>query len=135
MGGTGRQHRSLWLRLPQLATWQADRPVGYILEVNGRFGDGRHLIRLPEPNCLPEDGTTVAAPCEEKMATPELTDEALKQAIKEAVAEALQEQRDLLRELLAEALEDLGLSAAIREGERTDPVSRDEVFHVFEDPG
>lgn len=68
------------------------------------------------------------------MARPEFTDEALKRLVREAVGEALQEHRDLLREVVEEALEDLGISAAIREGEKTEPVLRHEVFQLFEKP-
>ena len=56
---------------------------------------------------------------------------ALKQAVKEAVVEALQEQRGLLYDILAEVLEDRALAEAIREGQKTKPASRDEVFRVL----
>jgi hypothetical protein len=57
--------------------------------------------------------------------TPEDT---LRTLLKEAVIEAIEERRDLLREVVAEALEDLALAEAIREGRRTGPATRDEVF-------
>ena len=56
---------------------------------------------------------------------------ALKVAVKEAFAEALLEQRDLLRELMAEALEDIVLAEAIREGRRSKPAAREDVFRIL----
>ena len=55
-----------------------------------------------------------------------------KDLIKQALLEVLQERRDLISELLAEAIEDLGLTQAIREGESTDSVSRDAVIRALE---
>jgi len=55
------------------------------------------------------------------MAEATLEDSRLKELLKEAVAEALQE-----------VLEDIALARAIQEGMRTETVSRDEVFKVFE---
>ena len=73
-------------------------------------------------------------PGEETMSRAEFTEEVLKRAVRDAVGEALQEHRDLIRGVVEEALEDLGISAAIQAGEKTEPVSRQEVFHVFEEP-
>ena len=58
--------------------------------------------------------------------------EALKQALKEALTETLHEQRELLHEVLAEILEDFALAEAVREGQQTERVGRDEVFDVLE---
>lgn len=58
-------------------------------------------------------------------------DQALKQVLKEALAETLREQRDLFHEVFAEVLEDFALSKAIREGQKTKIVSRDEVFRTL----
>ena len=57
--------------------------------------------------------------------------DSLKQTIKEAFREALIEQRDLIREAVAEALEDMALSHAIREGKKTKPATREEVFQIL----
>ncbi len=56
----------------------------------------------------------------------------IKDLIKQAMLEVLQERRDLISELFAEAIEDLGLTQAIREGESTESVSRDEVIKALE---
>lgn len=48
-----------------------------------------------------------------------------------ALLELLQERRELLYDLLVEALEDFALVNAIKEGEATEAVSRDEVFQTL----
>ncbi len=55
----------------------------------------------------------------------------LKETMKAAFAEALHEQREYLHEVFLEVLEDYALSAAIREGLETEPVSRSEIFRVL----
>ena len=66
------------------------------------------------------------------MAQPALDNDAFKQLLKEALAEVLEEKRALLHEVFAEVLEDLALAEAIREGQETEIVSRDDVFDVLE---
>ena len=66
------------------------------------------------------------------MAQPALDNDAFKQLLKEALAEVLEEKRALLHEVFAEVLEDLALAEAIREGQETEVVSRDDVFDVLE---
>ncbi len=61
-----------------------------------------------------------------------LEKEALKGALKEAPVEALHEQRSLFHEVFAEVLEDFALAEAIREGQQTKQVSREEVFRQLE---
>lgn len=56
----------------------------------------------------------------------------LKQAVKAAMVEILEEQKDFVREVLEEALEDIALSHAIQEGERSGFVAREEVFSALE---
>ncbi len=65
------------------------------------------------------------------MATTDLDSSSLKQALKEALAETLQEQRGLFQEVFAEVLEDFALGEAIREGRKTELVSREEVFRAL----
>ncbi|MCA9923507.1 MAG: hypothetical protein KC419_11270 [Anaerolineales bacterium] len=55
----------------------------------------------------------------------------LKQVLKEALSEALREERDFFHDLVAEVLEDMALSAAIREGQESEFVSRDDVMAVL----
>ncbi len=45
--------------------------------------------------------------------------------------EVLEERRDLVLGLVEEALEDIGMLHAIREGEQSPLVSRDEVFRIL----
>jgi hypothetical protein len=62
------------------------------------------------------------------MAQVTISEDALRQMLKQALADALDERRDLLRDVIAEVLEDFALAEAIREGEKTEHVSRDEIF-------
>ena len=58
-------------------------------------------------------------------------DQKLKALFKEAIVEVMEENQDLVSSLLVEALEDIGLSRAIEEGENSESVSREEVFKVL----
>ena len=69
------------------------------------------------------------------MAQAELSEAALKKLLKEAFTEMLQEQRDLLHEVFAEVLEDIALAEAIREGQQTEKVVREDIFKILEDQG
>jgi putative heme iron utilization protein len=62
----------------------------------------------------------------------QLAEEAkLKKLLKAAVVEVLEQEPDLIREALAEAVEDLGMVRAIKEGFRSAPISREEVFRIL----
>ena len=52
----------------------------------------------------------------------------LKEVFKQA--EVLQERRDLLYDVFTEVLEDIALANAIKEGEETEIVSREQVFEL-----
>ena len=54
----------------------------------------------------------------------------LKEVFKQAFAELLQERRDLLYDVFTEVLEDIALANAIKEGEETEIVSREQVFKL-----
>ena len=56
----------------------------------------------------------------------------LKQILKEALMEALEEKKDVFHELIVEAIEDIGLINAIREGQNTEAVSKQEIFDILE---
>jgi hypothetical protein len=56
----------------------------------------------------------------------------LKQALKEALVEVLEERSDLLRDVIAEVFEDVAFAHAIREGETSEVVSREEVFRILD---
>ncbi|MBX3437181.1 MAG: hypothetical protein KF861_06805 [Planctomycetaceae bacterium] len=58
-------------------------------------------------------------------------DAALKQLLKETVIETLHEQREMFHEIFSEVMEDFALLGAIREGQSTKPVDRDEVFRLL----
>ncbi len=58
----------------------------------------------------------------------------LRNLVKEAVAEALEQHREIVYAAVAEALEDVAMARAIREGDRGDYVSRDEVFSILKGP-
>ena len=63
---------------------------------------------------------------------PAFDESELKEVLKAALVEVLEERSDLLREILAEVLEDVALAHAIREGETSEPVSREEVFQILD---
>jgi hypothetical protein len=61
-----------------------------------------------------------------------LSDETrLKGLLKEALIEVLEQRREWLSALMVEALEDIALVQAIKEGEATEIVSRDEIFDLL----
>jgi acetyl-CoA acetyltransferase len=64
-----------------------------------------------------------------------LSEGALKKLFKEALTETLQEQRELLHDVFAEVLEDIALGEAIREGQQTEKVAREEIFRALEGQG
>ena len=59
----------------------------------------------------------------------------LKELIKTAIVELIQEQKEVFSDLLAEVIEDIALEKAIKEGESTDPVSREAIFKILERQG
>ncbi|MBD2184780.1 hypothetical protein H6S82_28390 [Planktothrix sp. FACHB-1355] len=59
----------------------------------------------------------------------------LKELLKTALVEVLSEQKEVFSDLLAEIVEDIALEKAIREGENTEPVSRDAIFKLLEGKG
>ncbi|WP_129628278.1 hypothetical protein [Candidatus Oscillochloris fontis] len=61
-----------------------------------------------------------------------LSDETrLKALLKEALVEVLEQRREWFSMLLAEALEDSAFVQAIKEGEATEIVGRDEIFALL----
>ena len=55
----------------------------------------------------------------------------IKALFKEALIEVIEENQELVSSILIDALEDIGLSRAIEEGETSKTVSRDEIFKVL----
>lgn len=56
----------------------------------------------------------------------------LKALVKEAMWELVQEKREEFSDLFGEIIEDIALARAIREGESSEPVGRDEVMAVLD---
>jgi len=59
-------------------------------------------------------------------------DNRLRKIIKEALIEAVQERKDIFYDLISEIIEDIAMTNAIRDGEKTEKVSREEVFSILE---
>jgi hypothetical protein len=76
------------------------------------------FVRNPEPTWI-------------DMASNVLSEAQLKEAIKAALVEVLEERGDLIRAALAEAIEEVALVHAIREGETSEPIAREEVFRTL----
>lgn len=55
----------------------------------------------------------------------------MKDLLKQALVEIFSEEQELFSELVSDALEDVALTRAIQEGEKTELVSRDEVFSLL----
>ncbi len=65
------------------------------------------------------------------MTTLSLEDKHTKDLMKQALLELFQERRDLFYDLFEELLEDVGLTNAMREGERSEVVSEKEVMKAL----
>jgi hypothetical protein len=65
------------------------------------------------------------------MAGAPLEDERLKALFKTALLEVLEERKDLLREVIEETLEDIAVARAVEAGQRTEEVSRSQVFSLL----
>lgn len=63
-----------------------------------------------------------------------LNETQLKDLMKTAILEIFEERRDLFQDLITEALEDIALIKAIDEGKNSEPVSRDTIFAILEQP-
>jgi hypothetical protein len=66
------------------------------------------------------------------MVAPAIDENQLKEALKTALVEVLEERSDLLRDVMAEIIEDVALARAIREGEGSEPASREEIFRILD---
>lgn len=56
----------------------------------------------------------------------------IKQLLKEVLIETLEEHKGVFHDLIAEAMEDIALSRAIREGEKSGNASKKEIFDIVE---
>ena len=60
-----------------------------------------------------------------------LNETQIKELLKTAILELMQEQKEVFSEILVEALEDIGMENAIKEGENTEIVSREQIFRIL----
>lgn len=65
------------------------------------------------------------------MTTVSLDEKQFKVLLKQTLIELFEERRDIFSEIVAEALEDIGLSNAIREGRQNDFMSREEIQAIL----
>ena len=56
----------------------------------------------------------------------------LKELLTTAIFELVQEEKELFSELFAEVIQDIGMENAIKEGENTEVVSREEIFKILQ---
>jgi len=61
-----------------------------------------------------------------------IDDQKIKDLFKQALFETLEEKRGVFYELMVEVMEDIGMVRAIREGENTGFVAREEIFQILE---
>lgn len=61
-----------------------------------------------------------------------IDDSKLKQLLKEAFIEALEEKKNIFQELIIEAMEDIALVHAIKDGEGSETVTKEEVSNILE---
>ncbi len=59
-------------------------------------------------------------------------EEKLKDLLKETLIEVIEQKKDLFHDIVAEAIEDIAITNAIKEGESTESISREEVFDIIE---
>ncbi|WP_320042309.1 hypothetical protein [uncultured Desulfobacter sp.] len=56
----------------------------------------------------------------------------LKQVFKEALVEMLEEKQNIFHEMIVDAMEDIALSRAIQEGQKTGTATKKEIFNILE---
>jgi hypothetical protein len=62
-----------------------------------------------------------------------VSEQQLKEVVKSAIVKVLKERSDLIRNFVEEALENIGMSKAIQEGEDSALITRHQVFRPVED--
>jgi hypothetical protein len=60
-----------------------------------------------------------------------LDEDKIKQIFKTALVEVIRENQEVFSELFTEIIEDIALEKAIKEGENTEPVSRETIFNIL----
>ena len=61
-----------------------------------------------------------------------IDEDKIKGMLKEAIVEVVEEKKDIFHDLLVEAIEDIALVNEIKEGEKTNLLSRADIFKVLE---
>jgi len=61
-----------------------------------------------------------------------VNEDRIKEIFKQAIIEVLQDRKDLIYDLFAEVFEDFAMVNAIKEGESTKSVNREDVFKILE---
>jgi hypothetical protein len=61
-----------------------------------------------------------------------IEEQQIKNLLKQAMLELLEERQELFQQLFIEVVEEVGLANAIRDGEQTQDVSREEIFQILE---
>jgi len=56
----------------------------------------------------------------------------LKALMKEALVEVLEDRKEVIYEVLSEVIEDIALAQAIKEGETTEPVGKQEILDILQ---
>ena len=56
----------------------------------------------------------------------------LKNLLKETLIEVIEQKKGLFHDIVAEVIEDIAITNAIKEGESTESISREEVFSIIE---
>jgi hypothetical protein len=67
-----------------------------------------------------------------KIMQTQLDESRLKQILKEALIEAIEEKKDVFHELIVDPIEDIALVNAIRQGQNTETVSKQEIFDILQ---
>jgi len=57
----------------------------------------------------------------------------LKELMKQALAEVLEDRKEVIYDILSELIEDVGLAHAIKEGEATESVGKQEILDILQD--
>jgi hypothetical protein len=70
---------------------------------------------------------------EVKMTQLSVDEKKLKNLLKETLIEVIEQKKDLFHDIVAEAIEDIAITNAIKEGESTESISREEVFSIIEE--
>lgn len=60
-----------------------------------------------------------------------LDDNKLKALMKQAIIEAIEEKKELVHDILVDAMEDVAMVSAIREGQDSGLVGRDDIFDIL----